>query len=229
MPLHLFYHANSALDPADSCARLAHAALDLLAILVPPDTIRCGFPKLGGVLIALDAFPPFPTDLLAVDQDVDFLAVAPALGVLIPGSLDADVAVRDEQFDVAAAPVEFVAYRPILVFADVVADVKAFALGWTESGDELAGEHLVRSALAGHHLTSVVVAQTDVVGDFDSSLQGISEGIVELSGVEIGGLDKDRLGCIADAGKPGFVLWDNNITVGWCSERRPIDECDGKR
>ncbi len=79
--------------------------------------------------------------------------------------------IRDEQFDVAAARFEVVVDGVILVLTHVVAYVKEFALSLGQGVHELASEHLVGATLARHDLPSVVVAEADVVGDFEASLE----------------------------------------------------------
>ena len=122
----------------------------------------------------------------------------PALGVHVAAALDRDMAVSDEEFDVAAARVEGLVDRADLVFADVVADMQALAALCWQRGDEGLGKHFVGAALAGHEFAGVIVAEADVVGDFDTTGEGGGDGGVEGRGVKVGGLNEDGVAGVAE-------------------------------
>ena len=137
--------------------------------------------------------------------------------------------IRDKQLDVAAASFEVVVDGMILVFANVVAYVKIFALRLRQGVDELASEHLIGATLAGHNLTGVVVAKADVIGDFDASLQSSDQSWVQLSGIEIRCLNEDGCFGVANAREPSFVLRDKHIAVVGFSVRKARNECNWER
>ena len=155
--------------------------------------------------------------------------MVPALRILVPGSLDTDVAVGDEQLDVAAASFEVVVDRVILILADIVEDVEEVALVLGDGVDESAGEHFIGAALAGHYFTGIVVAETYVIRDFDASLQCRDESWEELGGIEVWCLDEEGGSSIANAREPGFILGDKDVSIVGLSVGGTGDECDWER
>lgn len=66
---------------------------------------------------------------------------------------------------------ERIVYWMILVFADIVADCEKIPLLLRKPRKELCCKHLVSAILSWHELAGIVVPKTDVIGDFDTSLE----------------------------------------------------------
>jgi len=153
-------------------------------LLIPLNAIINARPsKTGRVLVPLNALPPLPADLLAINQLINLLAIIPPLRVLVAGTLDPDVAVGDEEFDVAGACFEVIVDGVVLVFADIIAYMQQFTLRFRKRVDEIASEHLIRAALAGHDFPCIVIAEADIVSYLDTALEWGNTRGVEGCGV----------------------------------------------
>ena len=158
------------------------------------------------ILILSQPLDPFTHHEFRINHHVDLLAVVPRLGVLVAVALDADVVVDDHQLDMTGALFEFVVNRADLIFGHIRIDVQVVAVFGAKGVVERVGDHFVVAALAGEEFAGVVVAEAVVVGDLDAALAGGHNFGEEGFGVEVGGLDEDGFGRVAEGRGKGLVL-----------------------
>ena len=121
--LHLLQHTPHALKQACHLSWISQITRPRVSVLVSPHPILAAHAKLSRVLIPLTTLSPFPTNFLRIDHNIDLLTMIPTLRILIPGTLNTDMFIHDQQLDVATPLLERLMDWMILVFAYIITDM----------------------------------------------------------------------------------------------------------
>jgi len=157
----------------------------LLALLIPPDAVLLTDLAIDmRILVSSQTINPRLANNGAVEHYIDFLAVKPRLRILVAVSLDANMLVDNHDFHVAGTLLLFCDDGVGLVFANIEEVVEPLLAGFGECCVHFVDDHLVGPTLHWEEFTSIIVSETDVAIDVNSSFTSFNDGWDKWFGIQ---------------------------------------------